>query len=73
MIRVHLPDGSARELEESASAADLAAQIGPGLAKASVVAVVDGEIRDLARTLEGGAQVRLLTKRDPEALTGLRH
>ncbi len=73
MIRVHLPDGSARELEESASAADLAAQIGPGLAKASVVAVVDGEIRDLARTLEGGAQVRLLTKRDPEALTVLRH
>ena len=73
MIQVHLPDGSARELDENASASDLAAQIGPGLAKASVAAVVDGELRDLSHPLEDGAQVRLLTKRDDEALEVLRH
>ena len=73
MIQVHLPDGSARSLDEGASAADLASQIGPGLAKAAVAAVVQGEVRDLARPLPDGAEVRLLTKRDPEALEVLRH
>ena len=55
------------------STANLAAQIGPGLAKASVAAVVDGELRDLSHPLEDGAQVRLLTKRADEALEVLRH
>ena len=73
MIQVQLPDGSSRELDENASAADLAAQIGPGLAKAAVAAVVSGEVRDLSQPLEDGAQVRLLTKRDSEALEVLRH
>ena len=73
MIRVHLPDGSSRELEAGASAADLAAQIGPGLAKAAVAAVVNGAIRDLSLPLEDGADIRLLTKRDSEALEVLRH
>ena len=68
MIQVHLPDGSVRELEDGASAADLAAQIGPGLARAAVAAVINGDIQDLARPLEDGAEIRLLTKRDPEAL-----
>ena len=73
MIQVHLPDGSVRELEDGASAADLAAQIGPGLARAAVAAVINGDIQDLARPLEDGAEIRLLTKRDPEALEILRH
>ncbi|MBW2267338.1 MAG: threonine--tRNA ligase [Deltaproteobacteria bacterium] len=73
MIQVHLPDGSARELEAGSSAADLASQIGPGLARAAVAAVVDDEVCDLSRPLSDGAQVRLLTKRDPEALEILRH
>ena len=73
MIQVHLPDGSTRSLPDGASAADLAAQIGPGLARAAVVARVDGEIRDLARPLPDGAQVAILTRRDPEALEVLRH
>jgi len=73
VIQVHLPDGSARELEAGSSAADLASQIGPGLARAAVAAVVDDEVCDLSRPLSDGAQVRLLTKRDPEALEILRH
>lgn len=73
MIRVTLPDGSARELSAGASARDLAESIGPGLAKAAVAAKVNGEVRDLARALPDGAQVSILTKRDPEALEVLRH
>ncbi len=73
MISVNLPDGSARQLDDGASAADLAAQIGPGLAKAAVAAKVDGEVTDLNRPLRDGAQVAIVTKRDAEALDVLRH
>ena len=73
MIAISLPDGSVRSLEDGASAADLAANIGPGLAKAAVAAKVNGDIRDLSRPLADGDQVALLTKRDPEALEVLRH
>jgi hypothetical protein len=73
MIHVQLPDGSSRELADGASAADLAAAIGPGLAKAAVAAKVDGDVVDLARPLPDGVAVALLTKRDPLALEVLRH
>ena len=73
MTHVRLPDGSARELEAGASAADLAAQIGAGLAKAAVAARVNGEVVDLARPLPDGAEVAILTKKDPQALEVLRH
>lgn len=72
-ISVTLPDGRAVTLAARASAADLAAEIGPGLARAALAAVVDGEIVDLDRPLHEGASVRLLTERDPEALGVLRH
>ena len=72
-ISISLPDGRAVELPAGASAADLAAEIGPGLSRAALAAVVDGEIVDLARPLSDGASVRLLTGRDPEALGVLRH
>jgi threonyl-tRNA synthetase len=73
MISVRLPDGGVRELADGASAADLAASIGPGLAKAAVAAKVNGEIVDLTRPLPADAEVQLLTKRDAEALEVLRH
>ncbi len=73
MISVRLPDGGVRELADGASSADLAASIGPGLARAAVAAKVDGQVVDLARPLGDGAEVQLLTKRDPEALEVLRH
>ncbi len=72
-LRAVLPDGSVRELPPGSSAADVAASIGPGLAKAAVAAVVDGETVDLGRPLSGEVQLRLLTARDPDALPVLRH
>jgi len=72
-MEVHLPDGSARTLDEGASAADLAQQIGPGLARAAVAAKVARELRDLAGPLPDGARVAILTKKDAEALDVLRH
>jgi threonyl-tRNA synthetase len=73
MTHVRLPDGSTRRLEAGASAADLAIQIGAGLAKAAVAARVNGEVVDLSRPLPEGAEVAILTKKDPEALEVLRH
>ena len=73
MISVQLPDGSARSLSEGASSADLAADIGPGLARVAVAARVNGEVTDLNRQLADGDQVAILTKRDAEALEVLRH
>ncbi|MDE2782495.1 MAG: threonine--tRNA ligase [Gemmatimonadota bacterium] len=72
-ITIRLPDGRALTLPAGSSAADVAAAIGPGLARAALAAVVDGEIVDLNRPLADGASVRLLTDRDPEALGVLRH
>ena len=72
-LRAILPDGSVRELPSGSSAADVAASIGPGLAKAAVAAVVDGETIDLSRPLSGEVHLRLLTARDPDALPVLRH
>ena len=75
MLTVSLPDGSRREFKSSVSAYDVAAEIGPGLAKAAVVAEVDGAMVDLHAPLpsEGEVQLRLLTKRDREVLDVLRH
>ena len=73
MIQVVLPDGSNKAIHEGSSAADLAAAIGPGLAKSAVVAKVNGKIVDLSSQLADGVKVSLLTKKDPEALEVLRH
>jgi len=71
---VTLPDGKPLELEPGATGADAAAAIGPGLAKAALAIKVDGALRDLAAPLpEGGAEVAIVTDRDPEALELIRH
>jgi threonyl-tRNA synthetase len=72
-IRVHLPDGNQLELEEGASGADLAAAIGPGLARAALAVEVDGELRDLAAPLRDGASVAILTAKSDGALALIRH
>ena len=68
-----LPDGSQRELAEGGTAGDLAADIGPGLAKAALIATVDGEPVDLDIPLSDGASVALVTDRDPLGLETIRH
>jgi threonyl-tRNA synthetase len=72
-LHITLPDGSTRVLPAGATARDLAAQIGPGLAKAAIAARVNGEVRDLARPLPDGASVAIVTEKDPQALDVLRH
>ena len=73
-VVVILPDGKPLELAPGATGADAAAAIGPGLAKAALAIKVDGELRDLSAPLpEGGAEVAILTDRDPEALELIRH
>jgi threonyl-tRNA synthetase len=72
-IRVHLPDGSIKDMPPGSTPGDVAAAIGPGLAKAAVAAVVDDEVVDLMRPLDDGARLRILTERDAEALPVLRH
>ncbi len=73
MINVTLPDGSIRELADGASPMDLAAGISKSLAKAAVVAKVNGEDWDLTRPLEGDAEVAIITRKDDEALEVIRH
>ena len=49
LLKISLPDGSVREMEPGATPADVAAAIGPGLAKVAIAARVDGELRDINR------------------------
>lgn len=72
-MNISLPDGSRRELDNGATALQLAESIGPGLAKAAVAAKVNGQIVDLSHGLSDGDEVSILTKKDPEALEVLRH
>jgi len=72
-IHITLPDGKVLELPRGSTAADVAASIGPGLAKAAVAAVVDGQTIGLMEPLEGDATLSILTEKDPKALAVLRH
>src|SRR3989344_1731845 len=74
MIRVTLPDGSAREVVRGTTAAQIAADIGPGLAKAALAAKIDGELRDIMRPLEEDTNLALVTAKDEaDALELARH
>jgi threonyl-tRNA synthetase len=72
-IEVTLPDGSARRLPEGATAADLAASIGRGLARAAVAASVEGAEVDLGAPLPDGARVAIVTADSEEGRYVLRH
>lgn len=74
MFKISLPDGSVREMPEGSTPADVAAAIGPGLAKAALAAKIDGELVDLSLPFTGDAQLALVTSRDEEeALDLARH
>jgi threonyl-tRNA synthetase len=72
-VTITLPDGSGRTFARGSTGHDLAAAIGPGLAKAAFAIEVDGDCRDLTHELPDGAVVRLLRADDEEALPILRH
>jgi len=74
MFKIALPDGSVKEMPEGSTPADVAAAIGPGLAKAAIAAKIDGELRDITRPFEGDSRLELVTsKNEAEALELVRH
>ena len=72
-LTITLPDGSTRNLPVGATGADLAADIGPGLAKAALVVTVDGDARDLDRVLPDGSTVSIITATSDDGLHTIRH
>ena len=72
-ISIMLPDGSQRSLEAGSTTADLASQIGAGLARAALAAVVNGAEWDLNRALPDGANVAIVTASTDEGRVVLRH
>ena len=73
MPNITLPDGSQRSYNQPVTPATIAADIGPGLAKAALLAVVDDAEWDLTRPIENDARLSLVTAKDEQALALLRH
>jgi threonyl-tRNA synthetase len=73
MVAVTLPDGSVKSYPGAITALDVATDIGPGLAKAAMLARVDGMEWDLNRPIEKDAKLELIRRQDPEALELIRH
>ena len=63
---ITLPDGSRREYPQPLSVADVAADIGPGLAKAALGGKVNGRLVDTSYRIEQDATLAIVTERDPE-------
>jgi len=68
-----LPDGATREVQRGTTAAEIARQISPRLAKEALVARADGELVDLSRPLEHDSRISILTAKDPDSLQVFRH
>jgi len=75
MLKVKLPDGSFLDYSCRVRPIDVAGDIGPGLAKATLAATVDGRLvgADSLLPEDGEVSLRLITKKDPEALSVMRH
>ena len=73
MISLKFPDGSARDFESGVTGLDVAASISKSLSKKAVAMVVDGTLRDLYEPLKADAEIRIVTRNDPEALELIRH
>ncbi len=72
-IKITLPNGDVLDLPTGSTSGDVAASIGPGLAKAAVAAVVNGETIGLMEPIESDAEIQILTERDEDSLAVLRH
>ncbi|MGB2324596.1 MAG: threonine--tRNA ligase, partial [Candidatus Puniceispirillales bacterium] len=70
---ITLPDGAKRQYDQPITAYDVAADIGPGLAKAALAARLDGELIDLSRVIEDDATLAMVTAKDDDALALIRH
>jgi threonyl-tRNA synthetase len=72
-VSISLPDGKILSFPPGVTGTEIAAAIGPGLAKAALAAEVDGRQWDLFRPIEKDAHLRIITRKDPEALELIRH
>ncbi|HEY3637047.1 MAG TPA: threonine--tRNA ligase [Rhizomicrobium sp.] len=72
-VSISLPDGKILSFPPGVTGTEIAASIGPGLAKAALAAEVDGRQWDLFRPIEKDAHLRIITRKDPEALEMIRH
>ena len=73
MVAITLPDGSVRQFEKPVTVAEVAASIGPGLAKAALGGKVDGKLVDASHSIERDASLAIVTDKDPEGLDLIRH
>jgi len=73
MIDLKFPDGRSRQFDDGVTGADVAASISPSLAKKALLVKLDGQLLDLARPLERGGSVEIVTRDSPEALDVIRH
>src|SRR3954453_17315073 len=72
-VAITLPDGKSREFPGPVTGAEIAAAIGPGLAKAAIAIRIDGSARDLATVIDHDAAVAIITRDTPEGVEILRH
>ena len=73
MVKITLPDGSAREFENPPSVLEVAAAIGPGLARAALAGRVNGKLVDTSFRIECDAELAVITERDKDGVEILRH
>ena len=73
MPKIRLPDGTVKPFDGPVTVAELAASIGPGLAKAALAGKVDGKVVDTSHVIESDAAVAIVTERDAEGLDVIRH
>lgn len=72
-IAITLPDGSVREFDRPVTGAEIAASIGPRLAKDALAVKLDGEVKDLTTTVTTNAKIEIVTRSHPDALEVIRH
>ncbi|WP_068547597.1 threonine--tRNA ligase [Thalassotalea crassostreae] len=70
---ITLPDGSQRSFEESVSIMNVALDIGPGLAKATIAGRINGELKDACELITEDSELQLITSKDAEGLEIIRH
>src|SRR3954464_10612886 len=73
MLNVKLPDGSVRQFEKPVSVGEVAAAIGPGLAKAALGGKVNGKLVDTTHVIDHDADLAVITDKNPEGLDLIRH
>jgi len=73
MPNIKLPDGSVREFPQPVTVAEVAASIGPGLAKAALAGRVDGRLVDTSFRIDADAELAIVTERDKDGLDVIRH